>query len=378
MMVLPSSFPIPLGGNLTQTRIDLPRPAPIKLGMVMNKRVFKRDGKESYDHNFIEDDRVDAGDTHGSGNVSASPTRHTKAEKGEKDIEIEDLFSMGKKKKRSENSEAESSYLVENVIAELEAAVEIDATLNSEGKPAINKLKKLPLLYETLSKKQLQSEFLDHGVLTTLKNWFEPLPDGSLPIINIRQAILHILTDFPIDMEQHDRREHVGRMMQNSMCNRVVMFLSKSEEEIASNRRLAKALVDKWSRPLFNQNLRFDDWRRHEEVRIRYQRPSTKKIRLSNKSSGLTGPGDLDLDLKEPSSAATRDKVRQPVIRPEATRMDFKIRPQSKINLDEIRARLTQTSQDLRRRKVNKKLQQLKTSNKRKVLQDTRISVQGK
>ena len=45
------------------------------------------------------------------------------------------------------------------------------------------------------SRKQLQQEFLDHGVLTLLKNWLEPLPDGSLPNINIRAAILKILND---------------------------------------------------------------------------------------------------------------------------------------------------------------------------------------
>lgn len=44
-------------------------------------------------------------------------------------------------------------------------------------------------------RKQLQLEFLDHGVLTLLKNWLEPLPDGSLPNINIRAAVLRILND---------------------------------------------------------------------------------------------------------------------------------------------------------------------------------------
>lgn len=44
-------------------------------------------------------------------------------------------------------------------------------------------------------RKQLQQEFLDHGVLTLLKNWLEPLPDGSLPNINVRAAVLRILND---------------------------------------------------------------------------------------------------------------------------------------------------------------------------------------
>lgn len=147
------------------------------------------------------------------------------AEEGEEDEEINDLFKMGRKKKKTEKSAAEVALLVENVMAELEVVAEEDAELNRQGKPAINKLKKLSLLTDVLSKwvvclsfllylyrsfllivlhglvvdlwcrKQLQLEFLDHGVLTLLKNWLEPLPDGSLPNINIRAAVLRILND---------------------------------------------------------------------------------------------------------------------------------------------------------------------------------------
>ncbi|KAL7220078.1 hypothetical protein ACSBR2_013019 [Camellia fascicularis] len=91
---------------------------------------------------------------------------------------------------------------------------------------------------EVLSKKQLH-----HGVLTLLKTWLKPLPDGSLPNINICGAILRILTDFPIDLEHYDRREQLKK----SGLGKVIMFLSKSDEETTANRRMAKALVDKWS-----------------------------------------------------------------------------------------------------------------------------------
>ncbi|KAL7251415.1 hypothetical protein ACSBR1_013283 [Camellia fascicularis] len=59
---------------------------------------------------------------------------------------------------------------------------------------------------EVLSKKQLH-----RGVLTLLKTWLKPLPDGSLPNINICGAILRILTDFPIDLEHYDRREQLKK-----------------------------------------------------------------------------------------------------------------------------------------------------------------------
>ena len=74
------------------------------------------------------------------------------AEEGEEDDEIQQLFNGGGKKKKNEKSHAEISLLVEHVMAELEVVTEEDAELNRQNKPAINKLRKLPLLVEALSK----------------------------------------------------------------------------------------------------------------------------------------------------------------------------------------------------------------------------------
>ncbi|GAB2296044.1 Transcription factor iws1, partial [Dionaea muscipula] len=163
--------------------------------------------------------------------------------------------------------------------------------------------------------------------------------------------------------------------LKKSGLRRVVMFLSRSEEETTSNRKLAKELVDKWSRPIFNKSTRFEDMRNVKE-RILYRRPSVKK--QSTKSSGLTTRDD-DLDLREfPSDKKSgQSKVRQLTIRPEAMPMDFVIRPQSKIDPDEVRARAKQTVQGQCRIQMNKKLQQLKSS-KRKSLQATQVSVEGR
>ncbi|KAL5548992.1 hypothetical protein UlMin_004223 [Ulmus minor] len=160
-------------------------------------------------------------------------------------------YKMGKKRKKNEKSPVEIALLVDNVMAWLEVTNEVDVEFNRQGKPTDNKLKKLPLLTEVLSKKQLQKDFLDHGVLTLLKNWLEPLPDRSLPNINICSTILKILNDllniasimqFPIDLEYYDRREQLKK----SGLGKVIMFLSKSDEETTSKRKLAKELVDKW------------------------------------------------------------------------------------------------------------------------------------
>ncbi|KAG6687929.1 hypothetical protein I3842_11G098900 [Carya illinoinensis] len=323
------------------------------------------------DDNFIDDTGVDPAEGYGSGHEPRSPGDAPQAEEGEDD-EINELFKMGKKRKKNDRSPADIALLVENVMAELEVTAEEDADLNRQGKPAVNKLKKLPLLTEVLSKKQLQQEFLDHGVLNLLKNWLEPLPDGSLPNINIRAAILKILTDFPIDLEQYDRREQLKK----SGLGKVIMFLSKSEEETTSNRKLAKDLVDKWSRPIFNKSTRFEEMRNVDDERVPYRRPPLKKP--ANKAAGIESrDGDLDLDEFSRERKSGQSSSRLHASRPEATPLDFVVRPQSKIDPDEVRARAKQIVQDQRRLKMNKKLQQLKAP-KKKQLQATKLSVEGR
>ncbi|XP_048426632.1 protein IWS1 homolog 1 [Pyrus x bretschneideri] len=329
-----------------------------------------QEGVRNYDDdNFIDDTGVHPSDRYGSDNEPRSPSHHPQAEEGEEDDEIKDMFKMGKKRKKNEKSPAEVAFLVEKVMAELEVTAEEDADLNRQGKPAINKLKKLPLLTDVLSKKQLQQEFLDHGVLTLLKNWLEPLPDGSLPNINIRAAILQILTDFPIDLEQYDRREQLKK----SGLGKVIMFLSKSDEETTSNRKLAKELVDKWSRPIFNKSTRFEDMRNVDDERVPFRRPTIKKP-VSN-GTGMESRDDVDEFSRERKSG--QSSSRQHASRPEATPMDFLVRPQSRIDPDEIRARAKQGIQDQRRMKMNRKLQQLKAP-KKKQLQATKLSVEGR
>ncbi|KAH7576476.1 hypothetical protein JRO89_XS01G0077600 [Xanthoceras sorbifolium] len=316
------------------------------------------------DDNFIDDTGMDPNDGYGSDEprfVHDAP----QAEEDGEDDEIKELFKMGKRKKKSEKSPAEIALLVENVMAELEVTAEEDAELNRQGKPAINKLKKLSLLTEVLSKKQLQQEFLDHGVLTLLKNWLEPLPDGSLPNINIRAAILRILTDFPIDLEQYDRREQLKK----SGLGKVIMFLSKSDEETTSNRKLAKDLVDKWTMAFNDRILLGNDsdeglispicWVLEFCFFLWSSRPMSKAAAMESRDGDFD---DLYFDnagnaslvnyllhnmLQRPESSS-----RQHASRPEATPLDFIVRPQSKIDPDEVRARAKQVMQDQRRMKV--------------------------
>ncbi|XP_011074743.1 protein IWS1 homolog 1 [Sesamum indicum] len=239
------------------------------------------------DDNFMDDSDVDPDDSYGSGNEH-SPIYTPEAEEGEEDEEIKELFEMGKNQKKNEKGAAETASLVGNIMAELKVVAEEDAELYRQGKPAINKLKKLSLLTDVLSKQQLHQEFLDHGGLTLLKHWLEPLPDGSLPDINIRAAVLKILNDFPIDLQHSDRRG----LLKRSGLGKVIMFLSMSAEETTANQKLAKELVDKWSQPVYDNSTRIEDMKNVEDEKS-FRRPPDKEV--TGKGTTMAAPDD-DLD----------------------------------------------------------------------------------
>ncbi|VVB12498.1 unnamed protein product [Arabis nemorensis] len=240
--------------------------------------------------------------------------------------EIDKLFRMGRKKSKKEKDESEIAMQVEKVMATLEIAVEDDVELNKKGKPAITKLMKLPLLNESLSKKQLQATFLDHGVLNLLKNWLEPLPDGSLPNINIRAAVLTILNDLRIDLDQNCRREQLSK----SGLGTVLMFLSKSDEETTPNKRLANELVNKWSRIIYNKSTSYENMYTEEEQEENQQILLKRQNKTAPKVSE-TKARDFDIDVdfarkRQSKLAASKEVGRASV--PQAMSMDFTIRPQ--------------------------------------------------
>ncbi|GMP95394.1 hypothetical protein CsSME_00044466 [Camellia sinensis var. sinensis] len=253
-----------------------------------------------------------------------------------------DAPQSGKKKKKCEKSAAEIALLVENVMAELEVVVEEDVELNRQSKLFIDIM--FPFYYLWFLSCFLHQLLIHHGVLTLLKTWLEPLLHGSLPNINIRRAILRILTDFPIDLEHYDRREQLKKSGLGKI--RVIMFMWKSDEETTANKRMST---------------RFEDIRNFDDEKVSLRRPSPM-----NKASRMESRDD-DLDLPEFSqdSKSGQSSSMHLTLRPEAMPMYFLVCPQSKIDPDEVRAHVTKVVQDQRRLKMQKKLQQLKPPKKK-------------
>ncbi|XP_037495763.1 protein IWS1 homolog 1-like [Jatropha curcas] len=195
-----------------------------------------------------------------------------------------------------------------------------------------------------LMKKGMYSEKLAGKEDGEVKGMWDTIAGGDSEVL----SFLFLLFFLKSDLEQYDRREQLKK----SGLAKVIMFLSKSDEETRSNRKLAKDLVDKWSRPIFDKSTRFEDMRNINDDRA-FRRPTIRRP-VNNSTLMECTDGDLDLDISRERRSG-QSSSRQRASRPEATPLEFVVRPQSKIDPEEIRARAKQVLQTKERKKKLKR-----------------------
>jgi transcription factor SPN1 len=193
----------------------------------------------------------------------------------------------------------------------MEVAVEKDVSLNQAGKPAIEKLLMLPRLWAVIHncKSSLQLELIECGLLASLKKWLEPLPDGSLPNVQVRNTVLEILVALPINLEE----EVVMQELKASGLGNAIMFFANLPMETNTNRKLAKELVEKWSRGFFGISDNFEDLKVPHEKRPSPTPPKKKEgiyDRLNDKLKKLKKKNKF-LSIQERHHQMKREKLRK-------------------------------------------------------------------
>lgn len=232
----------------------------------------------------------------------------------------------------------DSDDAIARMISQMKDAAEEDRLLNGAKQAATKKLKMLPIILKHLHKADLQMTFLDLGVLNVLKDWLNPLPDNSLPHLQIREGLLKVLAEFP-PMD--------ARALKMSGIGKAVMYLCRHPKETRENKKIAGKLINDWARPIFGVTSNFKSLSREEREERDYQNMSKKRRLSSVDSEGGKTPKSIDSALQNEKKAVRpgdkgfviRARVPMPsnkdyVVRPQSAmdRVDFNKKPQKTMN----------------------------------------------
>lgn len=119
-----------------------------------------------------------------------------------------------------------------------------DAEANVARKVATAKLRMIGEVEAALKAQRLAESILENGMLTSVRYWLEPLPDHSLPSLDIQRVLFAALDRLPIKTE-HLRESGVGK---------VVLFYRKSRKPEHEIKILAEKLILRWSRPILKKS----------------------------------------------------------------------------------------------------------------------------
>ncbi|EPX72558.1 transcription elongation factor complex subunit Iws1 [Schizosaccharomyces octosporus yFS286] len=226
----------------------------VKPGKVENNKKEKRArrgrSRRSAQRGALDElEELDEGDRQPT--VEEAPLDPSVAAKRQLDMQIDAVLKPVRPKKRSneDNLEQLADDEVLRLREQMRLAALRDAELNSERLPATEKLKMLALVDSVLRKTHLYDTILDNNLLDSVRMWLEPLPDRSLPALNIQQSLLDILTKLPIETE-HLRESKIGR---------VILFYTISKKPEPFIKRIADRLVSEWSRPIIKRSANYRD-----------------------------------------------------------------------------------------------------------------------
>ncbi|KAJ3479528.1 hypothetical protein NLI96_g8997 [Meripilus lineatus] len=190
--------------------------------------------------------------------VDLSQLPPEQASKRKLDMQIEAILKPKKasrpKRKKKDADEDVLDRAADEEVSRLReamlAAAADDEQANKEKLPATAKLRLLPQVMEVLRKTALAQSIIDNNLLEGVRRWLEPLPDKSLPALDIQKEFFPTLRK----MEFIDTN-----VLKESKLGRVIIFYTKSKKVTPDIGRLANDLVSTWSRPIIKRSASYRD-----------------------------------------------------------------------------------------------------------------------
>lgn len=269
------------------------------------------------DKQDFSDDRRDAGFEEEPGLGTARDENDEKKKKAAEDDASNPLtkamLSM-KKTKQKEMTQDEKDKVCMALLGRMNDAYLDDVDARSEGRPASQKMGLLPVVKKIFNQRTLQNTLLEFDALVAVCDWLRPLADGSLPSLAIRTAMLEVMQPLPA------QPDHLKKLTESGTnVGRVVMKYSRDPRETPENRRLARQLVEQWSRPVVGRGVSYKNLAAQQEEEFGQHAVQGSLPKLDPNRD------DADELIKSVTTQEHKDSSRVKV--PQFNGFDFVVRP---------------------------------------------------
>lgn len=149
------------------------------------------------------------------------------------------------KKKQKELNDEQKAQMATNIMQLMDKAYKDDEILREQGKPAVNKLMLLTQVQHVCNLKPVQFSLLEYDILTSINMWISPIDHGKgLPALSLRVPMYDILLNLPCQVD-HLKKSNIGK---------TIVALRGHKLETVENKKILKAIMEKWCRPIFNKS----------------------------------------------------------------------------------------------------------------------------
>jgi len=236
----------------------------------------------------------------GSGSRGGGRRGEALEDNGDLDNPIMAAVHKMKKKKVVAKKLTDLEEEAKEFMDKMERAAEEDELAIRERRPATKKLSMLTQVVDMFTRRDITRVLLDLDVLSICRRWIQPLPNGHLGNVTIRQRLLDSISGMTGEsgITPND--------LKRSEFGKVVMSLYMHKSETPAMKRHLKGLIEQWSRPIFQKSGNMRDLERVHAVRgeagisgySRMQKQDQSRMEAASAGGGSDKKSDIEAMIK--------------------------------------------------------------------------------
>ena len=234
-----------------------------------------------------------------------------------------------KKKKKEVKKLSELEDEAKTFINRMEQAADADEMAMAERRPATAKLRMLSEVLRVLTKRDMMRPLLEFELLMVARRWVQPLKSGVLGNVTVRQKLLQAIGNMTGENGVNPND------LKRSGFGKTLMALYMHKGETPEMKRMHKAQIEKWSRPIFQRSSNMHDLEKAQKMRrgeggiLGYAQAQAASREVEAKGSAYGGDEKQDLSsIISQGAKGARDGGNNRVRVPYSKGFQFTVRPE--------------------------------------------------